>query len=109
MPARKKPSTLQSFALRRIGGLFKTTVQVVTEEINNVLDHEIHMSFAHWKSFRASLLCEPVAQIQKCLFMDTAYYFHEQILIECLVSFTLYHISNFNFIIVCTYILALLL
>ena len=87
MPARKSPFSLQVSALRRIGLLFKTTCQNVTEEVIACLDQEYqHLSYAQLKALKTSLLCVPVAQIQKCFFVDTAYFFHERIVIECLVS-----------------------
>ena len=87
MPARKSPFSLQVSALRRIGLLFKTSCQNVTEEVIACLDQEYqHLSYAQLKALKTSLLCVPVAQIQKCFFVDTAYFFHERIVIECLVS-----------------------
>ena len=89
MPTRKSPFSLQVSALRRIGSLFKTTCQNVTEEVIACLDQEYqHLSYAQLKALKTSLLCVPVAQIQKCFFVDTAYFFHERIVIECLVILT---------------------
>ena len=94
MPTRKSPFSLQVSALRRIGSLFKTTCQNVTEEVIACLDQEYqHLSYAQLKALKTSLLCVPVAQIQKCFFVDTAYFFHERIVIECLVILT--YLSTF--------------
>ena len=52
-----------------------------------VLEREgIKLSFAQAKALKSSLLSDPLTQIQQCFFVDTAYYFHEHILIECLVA-----------------------
>ena len=95
MPTRKSPFSLQVSALRRIGSLFKTTCQNVTEEVIACLDQEYqHLSYAQLKALKTSLLCVPVAQIQKCFFVDTAYFFHERIVIECLVILTYKYLST---------------
>lgn len=87
MPARKKPPSLQSSSLRRIGSLFKNTCQSITEGIIvTLLQVHDNVSYAHLKALKHDLLSDPVSQIQKCFFVDTPYYFHKQIVIECLVS-----------------------
>ena len=87
MPARKKPLTLQSLSLRCIGSLFKHTCHSVTQEIlDHLAIHESHLSFSHLKALKTTLLSEALSQIQQCFFMDTAHYFHKEILNECLVS-----------------------
>ena len=87
MPARKKPLTLQTSCLRCIGGLFRSTCHCVTQEIlDHLAIHESHLSFSHLKSLKTTLLSEALTQIQQCFFMDTAHYFHKEILVECLVS-----------------------
>ncbi len=87
MPARKKPSSLQSLSLRRIGLLFKATCQRVSEELlANLIQQYQHLSYVQLKTLKTSFLCDPIAQIQKCFFVDTAYFFQEQIVIECLVG-----------------------
>lgn len=105
MPERKKPLNLQSSALRRIGLLFKTTCQSVTQEIITCLDQKYQeLSYAQLKALKVSLLSDPVSQVQKCFFVDTAYFFQERIVIECLVSFQEFvrgRIHKFDFRLLC--------
>ena len=87
MPARKKPLTLQTLSLKCIGGLFKNTCHIVTQEIlDHLAIHESKLSYSHLKALRTTLLSEANCQIQQCFFIDTAHYFHKEILVECLVS-----------------------
>lgn len=87
MPERKKPSSLQSLALRRIGQLFSSTCQDITKEVIHCLNQDYaYLSFAQLKAKKSTLLCDSITQIQNCFFVDTAYYFHERIFLECLVS-----------------------
>ena len=87
MPARKRPNSLQNSALRRIGLLFKSTCHKVCDHVLSCLEFQSqNLSFAQLKALKTSLLSEPITQIQECFFLNTAHFFHEQIVIECLVS-----------------------
>ncbi len=68
--------------------MFKTTVNNVVEDILERL-HEAEsgqgLSFVQLRSLKMYLLSEPITQIQTCFFVDTAHYFHDRIVKECLV------------------------